>query len=295
MAGRRPVLALESSIVAQGFPHPENLELAHEMEAAVRGAGAVPAQVALLDGTVRVGLGEAEIERLARPGAMKCSSRDIAYALTQRLVGATTVAATARIASLLGIRVFATGGIGGVHPGEGGRDISADLAELSRCAVAVVCSGAKSILDLAATLEALEALGVPVIGVGTDRFPAFHAADSGLALGRRIDRPEALAELMAAHWAVVPDGGLLFCQPPPAAQAIGKAELDALVARALAEAAAANVGGQALTPYLLDRLNRLSGGRTLRVNRALALANARLGAEIAVAWARRRESVPVLD
>ena len=284
LAEAAPVVALESSIVAQGFPRPENLEVGREMLAAVRRAGAVPAQVAVLDGAVKVGLDEAELERLATTEVVKCSSRDIGYAVAQGLAGATTVAATARIAAMVGIAVFATGGIGGVHPAEGPLDVSADLVELTRSPVAVVCSGAKSILDLAATLEALEALGVPVIGFGTDAFPAFHAADSGLALDRRIDRPAELAALMAAHWALLPEAGLLVCQPPPAAVAIEKAELDALVAKAQAEARAAGVRGPALTPFLLQCLNRLSEGRTLRVNRALAVANAGLGAEIAVAW-----------
>lgn len=286
LADGSPVLALESSIIAQGFPRPDNLSLGRETLAAVRQAGVVPAQVALLDGRVRLGLGDAELERLATGDSVKCSTRDIGYLLARRLTGATTVAATARIAALAGIAVFATGGIGGIHPGTGGFDVSADLLELSRSRVAVVCSGAKSILDLAATLEALESLGVPVIGVGSDRFPAFHAADSGLPLDRRIDRPDDLAAVMAAHWAVV-DGGILVCQPPPAEAALDEATLDALVSRARAEAEAAHVGGPALTPFLLERLNVLSGGRCLAANRALALANARLGASLAIAWAGR--------
>lgn len=286
LADGTPVLALESSIIAQGFPRPDNLSLGREMLAAVRQAGVVPAQVALLDGRVRLGLDDGELERLAAGDSVKCSTRDIGYLLAQRQTGATTVAATARIAALAGIAVFATGGIGGIHPGTGRLDASADLVELSRCRVAVVCSGAKSILDLAATLEALETLGVPVVGVGSDRFPAFHAADSGLPLDCRIDRADDLAAMMAAHWAVVA-GGILLCQAPPAAAALDKAELDSLVARARAEAAARQIGGPALTPFLLERLNVLSEGRSLAANRALALANARLGADVAAAWAAR--------
>ena len=282
----RPVLALESSIIAQGFPRPDNLALGREMLTAVRRAGAVPAQVALIDGRVQLGLDDDALERLATGASVKCSTRDLGYVLARRLVGATTVAATARIAALAGIAVFATGGIGGVHPTEAALDVSADLLELSRNPVAVVCSGAKSILDLGATLEALEALGVPVVGVGSDRFPAFHAADSGLTLDRRIDRADELAALMAAHWSVV-QGGILLCQPPPAVAALERAELDELVARAQADARTEGIRGAALTPFLLHRLNVLSGGRSLRANRALALANARLGAEVAVAWAAR--------
>ena len=278
-----PLVALESSIVAHGFPAPENLRVGHEMVAAVRAGGALPAQVAVLDGVVKVGLDDDDLERLATQPALKCSSRDLAYAVSARRLGATTVAATARIAALAGLRVFATGGIGGVHRGQDALDVSADLLELSRSPVAVISSGAKSILDLPATLEALEALGVPVIGYGCRAFPAFHAVDSGLALAQQVDDATALARLMAAHWSLVPEGGLLICHPPPADTAMARHELEALVARALADAQ--GVHGPALTPFLLQRLNDLSGGRTLRINHALAVANAGAGARIACAYA----------
>lgn len=279
-----PVVALESSIVAHGFPPPENLQVGREMTAAVRSGGAVPAQIAIIDGIIKVGLDDGDLQRLASDSALKCSSRDLAFAVLERRLGATTVAATARISALVGLRVFATGGIGGVHPRAGSLDVSADLFELSRCPVAVISSGAKSILDLAATLEALEALSIPVIGFGCDEFPAFHAAESGLGLGRRIDDPYALAQLMAAHWSLAPEVGLLICHPPPAEAAVAKHDLDGFVSQALAEAE--DVHGPALTPILLERLNQLSGGKTMVANRALAAANAAAGARLACAYAQ---------
>lgn len=285
LAAGEAVVALESSIVAHGFPAPENLALGRALVAAVRSGGAVPAQVAVLDGAVRVGLDDDQLVRLTREPALKCSARDLGAAVARGELGATTVAATARIAAALGLRIFATGGIGGVHPGAGPADVSADLFELARSPVAVVASGAKSILDLAATLEALESLGVPVIGYGCDSFPAFHAADSGLRLGRRVDDAAELARILAAHWALVPGGGVLVCHPPPAEVAMAKTELDRLVGLALAEAEAERVRGGALTPFLLERLNRHSGGRTTTINYALALANAEAGARLARAVA----------
>jgi pseudouridine-5'-phosphate glycosidase len=286
----RAVVALESSIVAQGFPRPANRTLAAELHDAVRTAGAVPAMVAVLDGRIRVGLDAAALDRLAAdPAVGKCSTRDLAFLVAGEASGATTVAATARIAAAAGIAVFATGGIGGVHrrlAGERGPlDVSADLVELSRTAIAVVASGAKSILDLAATLEALEALGVPVVGFRTGEFPAFHTARSGLKLAHRVDDVAALADLVRAQRGLGLPAALLVCNPPPAAAALAPAELEEMLRRALVEAASAGVSGGAVTPFLLAALNRLSGGRTQTVNRALALANATLAAELAMALA----------
>ena len=280
----RAVVALETSIVAQGFPRPDNLAVGREMAAAARAGGTVPALVAVVDGRVRVGLDDDTLVRIATEDCAKCSARDLAAVVMSGGLGATTVAATTRIAAEAGIAVFATGGIGGVHPGDGPPDVSADLMELSRRPVAVVCSGAKSILDLAATLEALETLGVPVVGHRTDRFPAFHSIDSGLAVPRRCEDPAGIAALARAHWALG-GGGLLVCEPPPRDLAIPSAALRGWLAEARAEAAAAGIAGPALTPFLLAALNRLSGGRTLAVNRALAIANAALGARLAVALA----------
>jgi pseudouridine-5'-phosphate glycosidase len=281
----RPVVALESSIVAQGFPRPQNHAVGREMAAAVRAGGAVPAQVAVIDGAVVVGLDDGELVRLANQDSFKCSARDLGATLASGALGATTVAATARIAAMAGIRVFATGGIGGVHPGAGLADVSADLMEIARAPVAVVCSGAKSILDLAATLETLETFGVPVLGYGVDEFPAFHTGESGLRLEHRIDDAAAAASLLVAHWSLEGAGGLVLCNPPPPELALPAAELDRLLAAAAAEAAAEGVRGGALTPFLLRRLNALSEGRTLAVNHALAVANAGLAAMIASAYA----------
>ncbi len=287
----RAVVALESSIVAHGFPAPRNLTVGREMTAAVAAEGAVPALVAVIDGRIRVGLDDEDLGRLARESCLKCSARDLGFAVATKALGATTVAATARIARIAGIRVFATGGIGGVHPVRGAPDISADLLELSRTPVAVICSGAKSILDLPATLEALEALSVPVVGYATSVFPAFHSADSGLRLDHRVDDAATVAELMRAHWLLEGAGAIVICNPPPAAQAIDRRVLDAMVRQALQEAENAGIQGQALTPFLLADLNARSKGRTLEVNHALAVSNAGLGARIALADAAlRRQS-----
>ena len=272
--GGRPVVALESSIVAQGFPQPQNREVGLGMLSAVRDGGAVPAMTAVIDGRIKLGLDDAGLDRLAFEHSIKCSARDLGPAMASGATGATTVAATLRIAATAGVRVFATGGIGGVHPGAGGSDISADLPELGRCPVAVVCSGAKSVLDLPATLERLETEGVPVIGVGCDELPAFHTRSSGLALKYRMDDMGELARAAAAHWSL-----------PGADAALDREELDGLVADALAEASRAGIRGDAVTPYVLAALNRLSDGRTLNVNHALAVSNAALGARLAVAMA----------
>lgn len=285
LARGAPVVALESSIVAQGFPVPDNLVVGEEMNAAVRAEGGVPAQVAVVDGAIRVGLEAGDLERLASEESLKCSARDLGFAVATGALGATTVAATARVAAMAGIAVFATGGIGGVHPGSGPPDISADLAELARVPVAVVCSGAKSFLDLAATLEMLETLGVPVLGFATDEFPAFHARTSGLRLDRRVDDAAAAARVMAAHWVIEGAGGLVICNPPPAELALSEPELERLIAEVSAEATASGVRGGDLTPYLLRRLNQRSEGRTLAVNRALVVENARLAGVIATAYA----------
>jgi len=276
----RPVVALESSIVAHGFPPPVNRGLADALHEAARGEGALPAMAAVIDGAVRLGLDAAALDRLCAGGAMKCSARDLAFC---RGDGGTTVAATARIAAAAGVRVFATGGIGGVHRGAV-LDVSADLLEIARAPVAIVTSGAKSILDLPATLETLDALGVPVLGFRCAVFPSFHAADSGLPLKHRFEDEMELARALKAHWAMPGAGGALVCNPPPAEAAMSRDEVERLVGLALAEAA--SVRGDQATPAALAALDRLSEGRTTVVNRALALANARLGARLANALAR---------
>ncbi len=279
------VVALESTIIAHGFPRPDNRALADRLEEAVRDNGAVPATIAVIGGRVCVGLTPGQLDLIAdRDDIEKCSLRDLAAVCAQGGHGATTVSATARLAAAAGIKVFATGGIGGVHPGAGESfDVSADLIELGKTSVAVVCAGAKSILDLPATLEVLETYGVPVVGYRCDEFPAFHSRSSGLALRHSGQTPDDLAAIIRAHAGLGLDSGVLICNPPPESVAMPRPELDALVADALRAARADGIQGAALTPYLLAKLNDLSGGRTRVINRALAESNAALGARIAAA------------
>ena len=280
LAHGRPVVALETSIVGQGLPHPHNLRAARESEAAIREEGAVPATVAVLGGVLRVGVTDAELERIAS-GAIKVSSRDLGWAIALRQVGATTVAATMRAATMAGVRFFATGGIGGVHRGHP-EDESADLMELSRTPTAVFCAGAKIILDLALTLERLESLGVPVIGYGTDEFPAFYSAHSGCAVSTRVDKPVDIARVLTASWATG-TRGVVIAIPPPA-ELEGAEEL---VQRAVRELA--DVSGPDLTPRLLARVAELSNGRSLDLNVDLVVNNARVAARVASAFAGLRK------
>lgn len=286
LAAGEPVVALESSVIAQGLPRPTNLETARLLEATVRGAGATPATIAVLDGKLRIGLPVRELERLAMGGdnISKVSSRDFGLVLARGHVGGTTVAGTLTAASLAGIRVFATGGIGGVHRGDS-LDVSADIPALGSHRVAVVSAGAKSILDLPRTLEVLETSGVAVIGYRCDQFPAFYARSSGLELFARVDNPAEAAGVMRAHWELGLAGGIVFANPIPEHAALGWAELEGWIESALSEAASAGVLGKALTPFLLDRLAAASGGRSLEANVALLEDNARVAAEIAVAYA----------
>ncbi|OJX70605.1 MAG: pseudouridine-5-phosphate glycosidase [Micrococcales bacterium 73-13] len=284
----RPVVALESTILTHGMPHPDNLRMARDVEAIVREEGAVPATVAVLDGAIRVGLDDADLERLSRvEDARKLSRADLAFAVAERLTGGTTVAATMIVARLAGIDVFATGGIGGVHAGaESSFDESADLAELGRTDVVVVCAGAKAILDLPKTLERLESLGVPVVGYGTDALPAFWSRDSGLAAPLRLDSPEAIARFERTRRAIDAGvGGVLVANPVPAAAEIPAAEMAVTIGRAQADAAAAGVRGKDVTPFLLQRILELTDGRSLATNIALVEHNARLAARIAAALA----------
>jgi len=292
LRGQRPVVALESTLIAHGLPWPTNLETARAAEAAVRAEGAVPATVAVWKGRPTIGLTEAELEYLALPAAKrsevrKAGRRDLAAAIADGATAATTVSGTMFLACKVGIRVFATGGIGGVHPAADGNpfDISADLTELARTPVAVVCAGAKSILDLASTLEVLETCSVPVVGFGTSEFPAFYLHGSGLAVSSRVDSPEQAARLLRAHWAL--DGaGVVIAQPLPVAEALDPQEFAHALADAERQAAEARVRGPERTPFLLARLAELTGGRTLRANQTLIVANARLAARIAVAFSR---------
>ena len=281
----RPLVALETTIVSHGMPWPRNLETALAVEAVVREKGAVPASIAILDGFVRVGLKEAELERLARAGdVLKLSRADLAYGAVSGRPGATTVAATMIVARLAGIPVFATGGIGGVHRGaETSFDISADLTELARTDVVAVASGAKALLDLPKTLEMLETLGVPVVCYRSDEFPAFWSRRSGLAAPIRLDSAAAIAEFLAARTALGLTGGTLVANPPPAADEIPAEDIAIHIEAAHAEAVAAGITGKAVTPFLLDAILKRTDGRSLATNIALVKNNARLGAEIAVA------------
>jgi pseudouridylate synthase len=288
LAGGRPVVALESTIITHGMPYPENLAMARGVETVIREAGAVPATVAVLDGRLRAGLSEAEVERLgAAKDAVKASSRDLATCMVGRQTAGTTVSATMRIAELAGIAIFATGGVGGVHRGaESTFDVSADLTELGRTPTAVVCAGVKSILDIPKTLEVLETQRVPVIGFGTDDFPAFFSRRSGERVDQRADTADELARVIRLHRALGAGTGLLVANPIPAADAIDGEAIDAAIAEAVAEATRKGVAGKAVTPFLLARIVEITGGRSLKANIALVRNNARVAAETAVAYAR---------
>lgn len=286
LADGRAVVALESSLISQGLPVPHNLETALAAEAAVRESGAIPATVAVEDGRVVVGAERPLLDRLADPerAIAKAASRDIGPLLASRALASTTVSATMRAAHAAGIAIFATGGIGGVHRGASRSfDVSSDIDELAATPVAVVSSGAKSILDLAATLELLETRRVPVIGYGVDELPAFYSVSSGLRLAHRVDGPEAAAAAIAAHRRVPGVGGMLIVQPPPAELAIDPTEVEGWIAEAVAVADARGIAGGAVTPHLLGHLAGASGGRTLRVNIGLIVNNARAAGAIASA------------
>ncbi|MFG6485251.1 pseudouridine-5'-phosphate glycosidase [Roseateles sp. BYS78W] len=282
-AAGKPVVALESTIIAHGMPWPQNLETAREVEDVIRAEGAVPATIAVIGGRIRVGLADAELTQLAQaPDAMKLSRRDLPFAIATGRLGATTVAATMICAHLAGIEVFVTGGIGGVHRGGAESfDISADLQELARTPVAVVCAGAKSILDLGLTLEYLETHGVPVLSVGQDNFAAFFTPDSGLKADFRMDDADTQARFIRAKWALGLGGGVVVSNPVPAAQAMPRAEIDAITAQALAEADQQGIHGKAITPFLLARIKALTGGQSLATNIALVKNNAVVGARLA--------------
>ena len=287
----RPIVALESTIITHGMPYPQNLETARAVEAVVRAAGAVPATIAVLGGQINVGLPEAALDGLARAqDVRKLSRADFAAALAQKATGATTVAATMIAARLAGISVFATGGIGGVHKGaEQSFDISADLQELAQTPVTVVSAGPKAILDTEKTLEVLETLGVPVIAFGQDALPAFWSRVSGLAAPLRMDSPReiARAHLLRANLHI--PGGQLVANPIPSADEIASDVVAPWIAQAVAEAEASGIGAKEVTPYLLQRIFELSGGRSLEANIALVKNNARLAAEIATEIASARD------
>ena len=288
IASGAPVVALESTIIAHGMPWPRNVETALAVEAEVRAHGAVPATIAVINGRLKAGLTRQHIEHLGRSGAdmAKASRRDLGVLVARAASGATTVAATMVIAALAGIRVFATGGIGGVHRGaETTFDISADLQELARTPVAVVCAGAKSILDLGLTLEYLETHGVPVLGYRCDALPAFFCRDSGFKVDYRVNDATEIAAILRAHWGLGQASGVLVTNPIPAEFALPREPMDLAIAQALDEARAQRITGKAITPFLLSRVNQITGGQSLDANIQLVLNNARLAAAVAVAYA----------
>lgn len=282
---RQPVVALESTLIAHGMPYPRNVETALALEELIRANGAVPATIAVLDGRIRIGLSAEDLERIGSSEAIgKLSRRDLPVAIANGSDGATTVAATMVCARLAEIPVFATGGIGGVHRnGDSTLDISADLEELARTRVAVVCAGAKAILDLPKTLEYLETRGVPVIGYRCDAFPAFYTRDSGCGVPHRCDSPAAVARVLRSQWNLGLAGGTVIANPIPAEAALDLVLVEQAIGRALADADSAGIQGKALTPFLLARLEDLTDGQTLEANIALVRSNAVLAAEIAVA------------
>ncbi|WP_434390235.1 pseudouridine-5'-phosphate glycosidase [Melittangium boletus] len=284
-----PLVAQETSVVAQGLPYPHNLTAARACEEAVRRAGAVPAPIAVVDGEVWVGLEEAQMRRLAegKERLLKLASRDLPVAIAQKATGGTTVSATCEVAAAAGIRVFATGGIGGVHRGVSEHlDISQDLWALQRFPVAVVCAGAKSVLDLPKTLEALETAAVLVLGVGTDELPSFYSRGSGLPLEHRVEDAAGGAAVLRARFDTLGQGGVLFTVPPPEETSLPRAEVELHIASAMAEADRQGIRGKAVTPFLLTQLAQRTSGKSLRANLALLENNARFAGQLAVAYAR---------
>ncbi len=285
-----PIVALESTVITHGLPYPQNLELARNMEKEVRAVDAIPATVALLAGKVRLGLSDAELVQLSESESpLKVSHRDFATAILKKADGGTTVAGTMLAAYLSGIKVFATGGIGGVHK-ESAFDISTDLKALAETPMIVVCAGAKAILDLPATLEYMETMGIPVVGYQTDEFPAFYSRESGLKVSARLDTPAEIARFAQHHWNLGLRSAILVTNPVPETEAIPKSEMEPFIAQASAEAVEKGIHGQALTPFLLGRISELTKGRSLKANLALLLNNAKLAGEIAKeAYIRKKE------
>ncbi len=289
LANNQAVVALESTIISHGMPFPQNVETALKVEQAVRNRGAIPATIAILNGKLKAGLSVDEITELGKRGTSvaKVSRRDIPFVLAQQAYGATTVAATMIITEKAGIRVFATGGIGGVHRGATHTmDISADLQELAQTNVAVVCAGAKSILDLKLTLEYLETKGVPVIGFGTDEFPAFFSRKSGLGVDYRVDKVEDLAKALHIKWQLDLKGGVVVANPIPERFEVEYAAIQSATEQALQEADVAKIAGKEITPFLLSRIEQLTKGESLKANIQLVLNNARLATDLAIALSR---------
>ncbi|MFM1651915.1 pseudouridine-5'-phosphate glycosidase [Brevibacillus sp. B_LB10_24] len=279
-----PIVALETTIISHGMPYPQNIEMAKQVEQIIRDNGAIPATIGIMNGKIKIGLDERELEEFATNQEVeKVSRRDFPYILATGKIGATTVAATMIAAGLAGIKVFATGGIGGVHrEGEVTWDVSADLTELARTNVAVVCAGAKSILDIGRTLEYLETQGVPVVGYQCSDFPSFYSRESGYQVDFRLDSPEAVAAVMDTKWKLGLNGGLVIANPVPEADALPHEEIEAVIGQALKEAKEKGITGKHVTPFLLDRVKQLTAGKSLQTNISLVKHNAEVAAKIAV-------------
>jgi pseudouridine-5'-phosphate glycosidase len=284
-----PVVALESTIIAHGMPYPQNVETAKRVEAELRLNGVVPATIAIIDGTIKVGLTEVELERIGNTkGVIKVSRRDLPVVLANKSLGATTVATTMIGAELAGIKVFVTGGIGGVHRGaQESFDISADLDELSKTNVAVVCAGAKSILDLGLTLEYLETKGVPVLGYQTKYLPAFYTRESDFLVDQQVDSPKEIADILKAKWGAGLEGGVVIANPIPQAYSMDRLAIESVIQKAIGSAEQQGIRGKEVSPYLLKTIKELSEGESLASNIELVLNNARLGAAIAVELSKR--------
>ncbi len=284
-----PVVALESTIIAHGMPYPQNVETAKRVEAELRLNGVVPATIAIIDGTIKVGLTEVELERIGNTkGVIKVSRRDLPVVLANKSLGATTVATTMIGAELAGIKVFVTGGIGGVHRGaQESFDISADLDELSKTNVAVVCAGAKSILDLGLTLEYLETKGVPVLGYQTKYLPAFYTRESDFLVDQQVDSPKEIADILKAKWGAGLEGGVVIANPIPQAYSMDRLAIESVIQKAIGSAEQQGIRGKEVSPYLLKTIKELSEGQSLASNIELVLNNARLGAAIAVELSKR--------
>lgn len=283
----QPIVALESTIISHGMPLPQNVETALEVEAVVRKAGAVPATIAILEGKLCVGLNQRQLEMLGKEkGVWKVSLRDMPFVVSRKLPGATTVAATMRIASMAGIRIFATGGTGGVHRGaESSMDVSADLTEMAHTSVAVVSAGVKSILDIGLTLEYLETLGIPVLTFGQDEFPAFYSSSSGFPSPLRLDTPAEIARMLRVKWEIGLNGSVLIANPLPPAVEVPAEKMEQFIQQALNEADESGISGKEVTPFLLRRIAETTGGESLQANIALIKNNAKLAAEIVKAMA----------
>ncbi|MFJ7950082.1 pseudouridine-5'-phosphate glycosidase [Lysinibacillus sp. NPDC096418] len=281
-----PIVALESTIISHGMPYPQNVKTAREVEQIIRDNGAVPATIALIDGKIKIGLSDEELEMFGNSqGVAKASRRDLAYLLATKKLGATTVAATMICAELAGIEIFVTGGIGGVHRGaETTMDVSADLEELAQTNVAVICAGAKSILDIGLTLEYLETKGVPVVGYGTDKVPAFYTRESDFDVNFQLDTPEDVAAMLHAKWELGLKGGAVIANPIPEAEAMDHSFITNIIEKALREAEENNILGKNVTPFLLGKVKELTEGKSLDANIALVKNNAVVGAKIAVAF-----------